>query len=179
MRFKIKFIFLRNVTRERSEPQMELSVLRHFSYNFKNNKYYFFTIKPNNNIALHDNVHDMVQLIRYIVEIVQSSSINKVVYIFELDSKKVLHVHGLAQSKQSLRYSKLHRTWGVHHHFEQIPNPKPQSLLFGTSAHDNNTADNSDLNRIQRYMLKSPIGCTIKTLKDKKNNITTLAYLDK
>ncbi len=130
-------------------------------------RYYFFTIKPHGSVALRDSAHDMVKLIRYVGQIVESSDIDSVVYAFELDTLGQLHVHGIAQSLHPLQYNRLYRSWGVHHHFKEMrePSGNPRFKSYGEQA-------------TIYYILKHPVGPVIKTLKenDESDIISNYAY---
>ncbi len=130
-------------------------------------RYYFFTIKPHGSVALGDNAQDMVKLIRYVGQVVQQSYIESVVYAFELDTLGQLHVHGVAQTMHPLQYSRLYRSWGVHHHFSEMKKPSGtrQPELYGRFP-------------VIMYCTKHPVGPVMKTLKaeDESNNISNYAY---
>lgn len=131
--------------------------------------YYFFTIKFNTPY-LEDEAHDMVTYINYIKLIILNSTINKVVYCFELDSRGHLHVHGICATADRLIYKQLYRMRGVHHKFTFIEPP---------AWHDIHRKNNDVyLASLSMYMLKSPIGkILINQFKTKYlNNVSCLAY---
>ncbi len=137
---------------------LEIQFRKLISFNFKRYSYYFFTIKPNHSVALYDNAHDMVKLIEYVNKVMTKSKINQMVYAFELDSKKRLHIHGIAQAVEDIRYDKLYRDWGVHHKFYQIFVVTTEKQIWN----------------IILYINKDPIGPIIKAFKEEG----TFTYID-
>ncbi len=140
------------------------------NFNFFQYKYYFFTIKHNTPVNLLPNLHSMVRIIDYVKTIMLESHIVQCVYCFELDSRGNLHIHGIATSKQKLRYDKLYRSWGVHHNFNQLYPPK------FTHHKPPVTSGIEYIDKVAWYMIKMPWGPIIKSLKGIGNNISTFAY---
>ncbi len=142
---------------------------RLLKFNFYKFNYYFFTIKFNKP-HLYDNAKDLVSMIDYIKLIIQNSTIQKVVYCFELDSKKHLHVHGICSSEDKLIYTRLYRERGVHHNFKLIESPVYHDIQYCMNS--------KYLKAICHYMLKDILGNLImKSFKGNNYyNITTKAY---
>lgn len=124
------------------------------NFDFENYRYYYFTIRPHGTVALSDNARDIVKMIEYIEDIMLRSTINVVVYSFELDSKNKLHVHGIAQSLRGLCYKNLYRSWGVHHHFKELMKPKKRPPV-----------DMPPYLPVILYITKKPVGPFIKAFK--------------
>ncbi len=146
-------------------------------FDFKRNKYYFFTIKHNHTVALYDNATDMVALITYVKRIMLMSPLTSIVYCFELDSVGRLHIHGIATSPMKIHYKNLHRDWGVTHHFSEIKKLHNTSKAYRDCV----CHDISCTCKVIKYILKQPVGPAIQSVKslNEKNQsmiIDTYAY---
>ncbi len=162
-------------SRDRRKPKAKESVSKHkysdliylIDFDYEVYRYYFFTIKPNHSVSLRDCAHDYVKMISYCSSIISSSYIESMTYAFELDSENRLHIHGVAASMFPLRYDRLYRSWGIHHHFKEIM--KPKGVPYESSIPDM---------PIIWYIIKNPIGPIIKSFKEDNDlkSISNYAY---
>ncbi len=142
---------------------------RLLSFDFYRNNYYYFTIKFNKPY-LFDNAVDLVTMIDYMKMILINSTISKLVYCFELDSKGHLHIHGICATTDRLVYKYIYRLKGVHHKFSFIEPPTWHSI--------SKVKDSEYIKSMCKYMLKDMLGSLI--IKQFKENylirIRTKAY---